>query len=224
MINPMRGAIASTAFSCLLAAACRGSSPAIGHDAEHGLASVVIGSRIVLPTGETRSGRAWMNLEGEGDHGDGERYRLKLVPGLPMLYQVEPDNYHLAPTRSIFSSQQPMMKIRLYDRTFLATFPRDVVRKAAIKIKSGKIVSLGILEIRVSATLPGRDPVINVFFDDTVAARRRLVEQAIHSMMDPEAPFAYRENAVAWMKALDMTLVDLSAESEAAPLYKRASP
>lgn len=220
----MRRAIVSTTFCCLLAAACRGTAPPVGHDAEHGLSSVVIGARFVLPTGETRSGKAWINLEGEGDHGDGEVYRLKLIPGLPMLYEVEPDNYHLAPTRSIIGSQQATMKIKIDDRTYRATFPRDVVRKAAIKIKPGKIVSLGILEVRLSPTLPGREPAINVWFDDTLAARRQLVEQAIHAMMDTEAPFAYRENAVAWIKALDITLVDLATEAEQAPLYKRANP
>lgn len=220
----MRGAIESTAVFCLLAAACRGTSPAIGHNAERGMASVLIGTRIVLPTGETRSGRAWLNLEGEGAHADGEVYRLALVPGLPMLYQIEPDNYHLEPTRSIFGSQQDTLKVAIGDDSYRIPFPRDVLRKAAIPVKPGKIVSLGILEVRLAAALPGREPSINVWLDDTVPARRRLVEQAIHEMMDPEAPFAYRENAISWMKALDMTLVDLTSESQQAPLYKRANP
>lgn len=210
--------------ACVLSAACMGSSPAIGHNPERGLASVLIGARLALPSGQTRSGQVWINLEGEGNRGDGEIYRLAADPGLPMLYQVEPDAYRLSPTRSIFGKPQAALKARIEDRTYYAPFPRDILRKAAIDIKPSKIVSLGILEVRLTSSMPGRAPTIKASLDDSVAARRKLVEDAIRAITDPTAPVAYRENAIDWSKALDMTLIGLASESEAAPLYKRANP
>lgn len=209
---------------CLSAAGCMGTSPAIGHDPDRGLSSVLIGARFMLPSGQTRSGVAWINLEGEGEHADGEVYRLAVDPGLPMLYQIEPDAYRLAPTRGIFGGPQATLKARIEDRTYYAPFPRDVMRKAAVDFKPGKIVSLGVLEIRLTNSLPGRPATVKAFLDDSLQARRKLVEEAVRAIMDPTAPLAYRENAVVWSKALDMTLVGLTSESEAAPLYKRASP
>jgi hypothetical protein len=206
---------------CLLAGACRGTSPSLGHNPERGLASVLIGGRITLPTGQTRSGKMWINFEGEGDHANGETYRLTIKPGMPLLYQVEPDSYHLSPTRNIFGLQQPLLAVKIEGRTFRVPFPRDVMRKSAIVVKPRKIVSLGTLEVKVSARMPGREPEIKAWLDDSQLARRKLLEETIKQMMDPNAPNIYRNNAIAWTEALDRSLVDVTAEPEQAPLYKR---
>ena len=220
----MRSQLAPLIGLCLLGSGCMGTSPSLGHDPERGLASVLVGVRFFLPSGQTRSGEAWINLEGEGDHGNGETYRIPLDPGLPMLYQIEPDLYRLAPTRSIFGTPQPTLKVRLEGRTYRAPFPREVTRKAAVAIKSRKIVSLGILEFRLSSALPGRHPSLKVRLDDSASARSSLVQEALRSTLEPTAPNWYRNNAVTWSRALEETLVGISAEPEAAPLYKRAGP
>ncbi|MBI3551390.1 MAG: hypothetical protein HY077_02630 [Elusimicrobia bacterium] len=224
----MRSRSALIIAPCLLAAACAGTTPSLGHQPERGLSSILIGSRIILPTGETYSGRMWLNFEGEGegegDKGNGETYRLALKPGQPMLYQVEPDSYHLAPTRNAFGLQQETLHIEIEGRTFRAPFPRDIQRKNKIIVKPTKIVSLGILEVRLPAALPGREAQVKVWLDDGVAARRKLIEDTVRLMMDPDAPNIYRKNAIDWSRALDQSLVDLTAESPPIPLYKRANP
>ena len=211
-------------FLLVLCAGCRGTSPEFGRVPDRGLCSVIIGARFVLSSGRTQSGKAWINLEGEGDHGDGETYRLAVDPGLPMIYQVEPDLYRLAPTRSVFGSPQETIKVLIEGRGYRASFPRELMRKASIAIKPGKLVSLGILEVRATAALPGRPSKLKVSLDDSVEARRQLVQEAIRAIMDPSAPYAYRENAIAWSRALELTLVGLASESETAPLFKRAGP
>lgn len=207
---------------CLLAAGCRGLAPTLGHEPRSGFSTILIGARFHLPTGQTRSGKVWINLEGEG--GEGEIYRLGVDPGLPMLYQVEPDLYRLAPPRSLLGGSRSVISATIEGRGYRAPFPREILRKASVDMKPGRITSLGIIDVRVTPPMPGRPSAMKVTLDDSVDARRKLVQDAIRAVLDPSAPFSYRESAVSWTKALDMTLVALAAESQSAPLYKRAGP
>ncbi len=219
----LRSGAASIVF-CLLAAGCAGTSPSLGHHPESGLSSIIIGGRFILPSGETRNGQMWINFEGQGDRGNGETYRLKIRPGQPLLYQVEPDTYHLTPTRSVFGKQEERIKVEIDGRTISTAFPRSILRKLAITVKPTKIVPLGVVEVRVKAALPGHEPEMSVWLDDSLDARRQLTESTIHEMMDPDAPTVYRTNAVEWTAALDQSLNDLSTEPAPSKLYKQGSP
>jgi hypothetical protein len=220
----MRIAIAPAAFF-LLAAGCAGASPSLGHRPERGLSSILIGGRIMLPTGETRYGRMWINFEGEGNgKGNGESYRLAIRPGEPILYQIEPDTYHLAPTRNLFGMRQPRLEVVIEGRSYYADFPRAIQRKGAIPVGPSKIVALGVLEAKLAPGAPGRPPQLSLWFDDGPVARRKLAEDTVRAMMDPEAPAAYRENAVQWSRAVQQALLDITEEPAPVPLFKRPRP
>lgn len=211
-------------FFCLLSAACAGTSPSLQRAPEHGLSSVIVGGRFILPSGETRSGEMWINFEGEGERANGETYRLAIRPGQPLLYQVEPDSYHLTPTRSVFGTQQNLLRVDIDGRSYSAPFPRSILRKSVIVVKPSKIVCLGLIEVRVKAALPGRDPEVVVTLDDSMDTRQTLIQNMIHEMMDPEAPASYRNNAVDWSHALEQSLTDISIEAPPSKLYKQGTP
>jgi hypothetical protein len=227
MMGAMRKAIFAAAACCLFAAGCAGTTPSLGHRPERGLASVLIGGRIVLPTGETRYGRMWINFEGEGGtngKGNGEVYRFEIQPGQPILYQVEPDAYHLAPTRNVFGGRQPRLEVVIEGRAYYADFPRAIQRKGAVTVPPSKIVALGVLEAKLAPGAPGRPPQLSLWFDDGPVARRKLSEDIIRAMMDPEAPASYRNNAVEWSRALQQSLLDITEEPAQVPLFKRPKP
>ena len=93
-----------------------------------------------------------------------------------------------------------------------------------VVVKPTKIVALGVMEVRLQRALPGRSADVKVWLDDSREARRKLIEDTIHSMMDPDAPSAYRNNAIQWTQALDQSLVELTTEPLRTPLYKRGNP
>lgn len=209
-------AAAALAFS-----GCAGTLPAAHGVPEQGISAVLVASRFILPTGETRDGMMVLNLEGEGGR-QAEVYRLELPPTEPLLYQVEPGVYHVSPTRNPFGLHRSTVKARIEGRLYEAPFPRELLRKSNIEIKPKKILSLGVFEARVSDALPGQKPVLRVRLDDSVATRRQLVSQVIHNMMDPAISSKMRESAVAWSRALENSLLELLSESERTPLYKPA--
>lgn len=205
------------ALFCLVAAACRGAVPTVNGRPEAGISSVIIGSRIILPAGETRHGKMTVNLE---DDDGTEVYRLPLLPQQALFYQVEPGTYHLSPTRSFFGGHQAMLKVSIEGRTYKVPFPRDILRRPPVTVKPRKAVSLGVLEVKLSKALPGREARLEVRLDGSVETRRRLVQDLVRSMMDPAVPVQERESAIAWTRALDQTLLDLLSENERKPLYK----
>lgn len=218
--SPMRGTTTlALAAAALALAGCRGSTPRLHGLPEQGIASVVVGGRLITPTGETRSGKLWINLEGEGGR-EAEVYRLPIDPQETLLFQVEPGLYHLAPTRNLVGSHQKLLKLRIEGRTYKVPFPRELLRKSGIQVKPKKVVPIGVLEAVVGKALPGRKPQVRVRLDDSVAARRQLVQDLIRDMMDPRAPTDVRESAISWLRALDMTLIEVLAEQERGPLYK----
>src|SRR5205814_997632 len=114
---------------------CRGTVPALYDPPEAGIASVVIGCRMILPTGETPDGKLALNLE---DQDGGETYRLPIYPQRILLYQVEPGLYKVMPTRSIFGFHQTNLRVTIDGRTYKVPFPREILRLTNIPVKRKK--------------------------------------------------------------------------------------
>jgi hypothetical protein len=204
---------------CVLAGGCSGTIPTKGGLPEQGISAVIVSGRFLTPTGETQSGRIFVNLDGEGGK-RAESYRLPIRPRQSLLYQVEPGLYRLSPTRNIFGFRQPILKVRIEGKNYFIPFPRDILRKAPLDIKPKRIVSIGVVEVHLQPALPGQTPTVKVRLDDSIAARRQIVQDIIHEMMDPATATDDRESAVAWSRALENSLMDLLSETERTPLYK----
>ena len=212
----MRRLAALAAVSVLLTS-CQGTVPRLNGQPESGISSVLIGCRMTLPTGETGSGRAALNLEGQA--GNTESYRLPLEPQRSLLYQVEPGLYRLSPTRSIFGFHHETLTAVVEGHSYSVPFPRDILRKPAVEIKPTKIVALGVLDVSVER-LPGREPTMRIYLDDSIDARRALVQREIRSMMDPNAASDQRASAISWTRALEESLRTLVTESQRGPAYR----
>lgn len=205
----------------LFASACRGTVPERNAPPEQAISAILIGCRTVLPSGETRNGRIVINFESEGGR-QAEVYRLPLRGGENYLYLIEPGVYRIAPTRSIFGFYKPIMNVVIEGRTYPLPFPRDLLRQHAYEIKPGKITAMGVLEANVMPALPGQKPTVRVRLDDSTQARRNVVQSAIRDMMDPRKSTEVRESALAWSRALQISLMDLLSEEDQRPLYKPA--
>ena len=200
---------------------CRGTVPDRDAPPEQRISAIVVGSRMILPSGETRNGSTAINFETDG--GDAaEVYRLPLKGGENFLFLVEPGTYRLAPTRSVFGFYQPTMTVVVEDRKYRVPFPRELQRLNAYAIKPSKILSLGVLEARVMPALPGRTPEVRVRLDDSVTSRRKVVQDTIREMMDPTRPTDARESAISWSRGLENALQDILAEEEHRTLYTPA--
>ncbi|MBI5882252.1 MAG: hypothetical protein HZB91_04010 [Elusimicrobia bacterium] len=217
--SPAIPAAALLIGACVLVPGCRGSTPVFDEGPEHRYAAVVIGSRIVLPTGETNTGGLMLNMEGEGGR-EANSYRLEVPAGRSMLYPVEPGVYRLTPTRSVLGWHQSKMRITADDFTFKAPFPPQIMRKPAIDLRPKKVVSLGIIEARFVADPLKKEARIVVRIDDSVAARRDAVQQIIHDMASAETPTEERDRDFAWSGSLEDCLIGLQAEIEQRPLFK----
>lgn len=196
-------------------AGCRGTYPAKNEDPSLGVSAILVRGRVLLPTGETQSGKLLLNLESEG-----ERYRVRFPPKETTLYIVEPGVYRLYPTRNIFGGPQDKLKIVVNGRSYRVAFPRDILRRDPIAIKPGKIASIGALEAKLvpNAGKPGFK--IEVTLDDGIETRRQLVQDMISRMMDPDAAPSQRENAVTWTRALEQALVQIQGSNETKPAFK----
>lgn len=209
------------AVAAALLAGCAGSVPRAGGVPIPGMSGLLIGGRFLLPTGETRNGRLVINLEGEGGR-LAEVYRLPVYAKQAVLYQIEPGLYRVTPARNRFGLYGQTVKVRMDGRTYHAPFPRELLRIGAMDARSRKIIPLGVIEAKLSAALPGQKPILKVRLDDSIAARRQLVQDVIRDMMDPNTPLETREGAIAWSRALENSLMELLSESERHPLYKKA--
>ena len=207
-------------LTLVLAAGCRGTVPNLNSPPEQGIASVLIGCRMTLPTGDTPSGRVALNLEGEGG---GETYRLPVRPGQTLLYQVEPGFYKLTPTRSLFGFHQAQLKVVVAGHSYKVPFPREILRKAVLDVKPTKIVPIGIIDVTLTGRMPGRPASVKVTLDDSVQARRDLVQREVHLMMDVNAPADDRSAALAWTRGLEQALSELLTEADRRPSF-RSSP
>lgn len=203
------------------AAACRGTVPERNGPPEQAIAAVLLGTRFSLPTGETRGGKTVVNFESEGGR-QAEVYRLPVGGGENFLYLVEPGVYRVMPTRSLFGFHQATMKATIEGRTYRIPFPRELLRLPAYEVKPSRILPLGILEYKVQPALPGQPSRITVRLDDSVEARRKIVQDTIRDMMDPRRSSDVRESAIAWTRSLQNSLLELLAEEERRPTYKPA--
>lgn len=199
----------------VFAQGCRGAIPSPKDRTAQGLTGVLLGSRVILPSGETKSGTIVLNLEGVSEGADQKiTYRLPVHLKRPVLFQIEPGVYHLRPTRSTLGFSRDALDIRVERTNYRVPFPRDMARRPAMALKPGKIVSLGILEARLVPPLPGEEPSVKIRLDDDAAARRKLIEDTIKIMMDPAAPQAERDHAVTWSRALQNSLLEIEAENQ----------
>ena len=212
---------ASLLAAALALASCRGTVPDRDAPPEQAISAIIIGGRMILPSGETRHGYTTVNFETDGGI-RAEVYRLPVSGGENFLYLVEPGAYRLAPTRSIFGFYQPTMKVVIEGRTYRLPFPRELLRLDAFDIKPSKIRALGILEAKVLPALPGRDPEIRVRLDDSAAARRAIVQDMIHEMMDPARKLETRESAISWSRGLQNSLMEILSEEDRRPMYQPA--
>lgn len=202
-------------------AACSGAVPKRNAPPEQAISAILIGTRFLLPTGETRGGRTWLNFESEGGR-QAEVYRLPLGGGENFLYLVEPGVYRAMPTRSFLGFHRADMTAVIEGRSYRVPFPRELLRLAAFDVKPSRILPLGILEVKVQTALPGQDSRVAVRLDDSVEARRQIVQETIRDMMDPRRATDVRESAIAWTRSLQNSLLALLAEEEKRPSYKPA--
>jgi hypothetical protein len=193
--------------------------PALYQPPEAGIASILIGCRMILPTGETPDGYVALGFE---DQDGGETYRIPVRPQRVLLYQVEPGAYKVMPTRSIFGFHQPNLRVVIEGRSYSVPYPREFMRRETVTVKPRKIVALGVVEVTLSGRRPGQAPTVRVRLDDSVTARRGLSEAMIHAMMDPNAPNDMRSSALAWTRALEESLSGVVSEKERAPAFRAA--
>ncbi len=207
--------LAAVCGAVLALSSCSGTTPSVNGRPIDGISAVLLGGKIVLPTGESGEGRILIDFEGEPPP-DGrlapEIYELAARAQQPVLYQIEPGSYHYAPPRSFFGKSEPELIVQADGQTYRAPFPRDILRRPSLRVRPSRILALGILTAELQRALPGRRRGVRVTLDDSLATRRKLVQDMIHDMMDPKTPQDVRDSAVAWAHPLDQSLEELSEE------------
>jgi len=216
----MRRAVPA-AVAVLILCACSGTVPERDAPPERGFAAILIGGRMILPSGESRDGVAPIDFETKNGGADAETYELPIPAADVAFYRVEPGVYGLAPTRNFFGTSRSLMTVRIADREYTTAFPRELMRPS-FDAKPRKVVVVGVLETTVLPALPGQKPQVRVRLDDSPTARRELVQSMIRTMMDPNQSNTARDNAVAWSHALQEQLQAVLAEETRRPLYESA--
>ncbi len=199
-------------------AACRGTRPVRFGESKFGFSSLIVRGRIVTPTGEITTGKMSLNLESD----EAERYRVPFEPGRTVVWRIEPDLYRVHPTRNIFGSVQRDLSVQIAGRNFRVPFPRHILRKEELDVKPTWMVPIGILEAKLFPIQKGKPPKIIVTLDDSVATRRKLIQEVIDMMVDPTVPIKIRSSAISWTRALQNALLEMLGEQEEKPAYKPA--
>ena len=200
-------------------AGCRGTTPSRNADPSLGMGALLMRGRLITPTGDAASGRLHIDFES-----DSEVYRLKLSPVETTLYAVEPGIYRYHPTRGIIGLPQTLLRVVINGRGYKTPFPMDILRRDRITVGPGKVVPLGILEARIEPVRGTAGMKLSVRLDDSVAARRALVQEMIHKMLDAETDPDLSQTAIAWTRALDQALVVLQGSSDRRPAFKPGNP
>jgi hypothetical protein len=217
-----RALAAAAAFAAALAlAACGGVVPPSNAPPEEAISAILIGGRMILPSGQVLDGETNIGFESGGDR-NAQVYRLPVKAGRNELYLVEPGLYRFAPTRTILGQYRTTLTAVIEGRRYTIPFPRELMSYDSFNVKPSRILALGVLEIRVMPALPGRAPEVRVRLDDSIAARRALVQDTIRDMMDPTKPPETRDAAVAWNQALQKSLLSILAEQQKQALYTPA--
>jgi hypothetical protein len=201
--------------SVLLLASCRGTRPPNYGNAQLGFGGVLVSARIITPNGETNVGLMEMNLES-----DNERYRMRFRPKETSLLRIEPDIYRLHPTRTPFGAVEARMRVRIDGRSYRVPFPRSVLRLRPIEVPPTKVVPIGILEARLLPIERGKRPIIKVRLDDSIPARRWLLESVIDKQMDSKTAPNIRDATITWTRALEQALIRLQGEEERKRRFK----
>ncbi len=209
----MKIAPAIVSAAALLAAGCSGTAPQLRGAPDRGMAAVLVSGRFIAPSGETQSGRLALDLESMPGS-SGEIYRLEILPKKNLLYQIEPGNYRLGPTRGIFGSPHAALTVSIEGKDYRVPWPSDITDHAVLPAPRKKIVPIGVFEVRLEPALPRQDPVIHVRLDDSLEARSRMVQDIIHEMMNPALAPEDRESAIAWSQELQNSLMELTTSSE----------
>ena len=194
---------------------CRGSAPPRDVEPSAGVSAVLVRARLIVPTGETASGSIALNLES-----DVERYRLPFPPKQTALYVIEPGTYRLHPTRGFSGGPEDALTIVINRKVYKAPFPRDILRREPLRVKATKIIPIGILEAKVIFVPGAPAPRLEVRLDDSVAARRALVQDMVAQMLDEGADPDFRERAIQWTRALDQAMVSLAGMEDAPAAFK----
>ena len=202
--------IAMAFVAALATSGCRGSVPRRDAPPEDTKAGLLISGRMILPSGETRDGKAAINFEIEG--GKSRVYRLPVVGGESAFFLIKPGAYQIARTRSIFGSYQPELSVSLGGRRYKIPFPAEMLRLPKYAVRAKTVVALGALEIRAKPALPGQAPEIRVRLDDTFATRRKLVQDAIRDLSDPKRSFSGHTDSIYWSRSLQNSLIGILAE------------
>ena len=196
--------------ACLsILAGCRGTRPAYYGKAQLGFGAILVGARIITPNGESNVGLMEMNFES-----DNERYRIRFMPEETSLLRIEPDVYRLYPTRTPVGRVEARMRVRIDGRTYRVPFPRSVLRLRPFEVPPTKLLPVGILEARLLPIERGKRPIIQVRLDDSVSARRKLLESVIDKQMNPKTEPNIRDSTITWTRALEQALIRLQGEEE----------
>ena len=210
----MRWTLALLAAAAL--AGCQGTVPTLHGDPAAGFGAILVRGRAMTPSGETFRARMALGLESEE-----YKYVLPFVPGRSTLYIVEPGSYRVTPLRGIFGFPESSLAVVVEGRVLRVPFPRNVLRLDEIRVRSGHVVPIGVLDVSVTRAPGERRPQVQVDLDTSKPTRRRLVEEQIQHMLDPRVDTEQRESAISWTAALDQALVDVQSDPDLKPAYKR---
>ena len=192
-------------FAAVALCGCSGSVPTQRDDNEGSseLSAVLIRGRLTTPSGELRAGKLFLNLES-----DKQKYRLTVYAKQTTLYQVQPGRYHLAPTRTVLGSQEKNVRLEINGKQINLSFPEDMAEHDPIVLKTGRVVPIGIVDVRFS---PSQDPnkaSVTVSLDDTQETCTTMLQAMIQWIMGPEISDTEREPLMMWAQPMERALME----------------
>jgi hypothetical protein len=197
-------AFAGMTMMMIVLSGCGGTAPSTRADSSQESSGVLIQGRLIMPSGEIREGGMVVNLESE-DH----QYQMAIAPRQTSLYFVKPGTYRIAPPRGVFGNAEATWTVQFSDQKYSGTFPDALSRHAEYVVRPGKIVSLGIVEARLSKTGEHEKPILSGTLIEDVDSKRELVQDSIRKMGDPKLSATERETAINSSMALQEALVEL---------------
>ena len=188
--------------------ACRASLPPTTTGPSPLYAALLVKGRIVMPAGEVDAGMITLDMESPM-----HEYQIDFIPKKTILYSVEPGAYHFSPIRTVFGRTSTILKLKISGQNFDVPFPAELLRRSVVAPPT-QVIPVGILVARVSTPPHQSQYVFHVSLDDSLRARKSLVQDAIRQLMDTNTSSAQRENPVKWIRALDQTFEQLQSDQE----------